>query len=73
MSDELTQDQTDLKNLRDAYSKLAKREMTEVQLPGGRIFKYQDISKIRNEIKRLEIKLGLRKRVPTILESYPDY
>jgi uncharacterized linocin/CFP29 family protein len=70
MADEKSPDQIDLDNLRAAYSRLAGREFTEVQLPGGRIFKYRDLAAVRKEITRLEIKLGLRKRVPRILESY---
>ncbi len=65
-----SQDEIDLQNLKAAYSRLCKREMDEVTLPGGKTLKYTDRNKLLAQIKSLENKLGIATRVPRILERY---
>ncbi len=48
-----TQDELNLQNLKDAYGRLCKREMSEVTLPGGKSIKYAERNQLLKEIKLL--------------------
>jgi hypothetical protein len=65
-----TQDETNLLNLKAAYSRLCTREVDSVTLPGGKSIKYVDRNQLLKEIKSLETKLGEDTPVPRILERY---
>ncbi len=68
-TDPRTQDEIDLENAKAAYSRLIARETDEVDFNGKRL-KYTDRMILKKIIDQLERKLGIKKRVPRILEEY---
>lgn len=56
-------------NLQAAYARLSSRDVTEITVM-NRTYKYKDMHALAAQIRIAEVKAGIKKRTPRILESY---